>query len=270
MKIRRMVPSGLILAAAGAVILFSGCGGANDLVQGGTISENEMVLGAQTGGMAGPSGDTAGEMITGMAGLIQPGVAPMVGGNVSAAISAPTCDPTFDLGNGITGTCSVDAQGVFTYSFSGVVDVDGDSVAVDGTMTATPSASQPTTGSSYDITYDATASGSRGTATWSATGTVLLDDLGVVTDYTLNMTHTITPAGGSTVVVTMTVTPGVLNMTFTGPMGGTMTLSLDRDTMSGSLSMNGIQVATLTIANGCVNINSTVPGVPDQQVCPQT
>jgi hypothetical protein len=180
-----------------------------------------------------------------------------------------SCESTFDLGNGITGTCAIDEQNVVTWTFGGVVDVDGESVAVEGSMTATPSASQPQTGSSYDVLYNATASGPRGTATWNTTGTIALDEIGTVTDYALTMIQNITPDGGASVVVTTTITPGTLDMTFAGPLGGTMTLSIDRQTMTGTLSLNGLQVATLTFAEGCITISSSIPGIPSQEICPE-
>ena len=259
----------LVLTLVGAAALLGGCGGAADLVQTETISENEMLSGAQVGSMAGPSADVAGSMIVGMLGSIQPGVTPMVGGNTQAVVTGSSCESTFDLGNGVTGTCTIDEQGVVTWTFSGMIDVDGESVTVEGSMTATPAVNQPQTGSRYDLMYNATASGPRGTATWNTTGTIALDEIGVVTGYTLTMIQNITPTGGATVVVTTTITPGALDMSFAGPLGGTMTLSIDRQTMSGTLSLNGLQVATLTFADGCVTINSSIPVIPSQEVCPE-
>ena len=84
------------------------------------------------------------------------------------------------------------------------------------------------------------------------------------------MTQTISPTGGAMVVVNTVITPGTVDMSFAGPLGGTMTLSINRLTMTGSLSLNGNEVATLTFANGCVTINSVIPGIPSQEVCPQT
>ena len=250
-----------------ALVLLAGCNGAEDLVQPGPDAEAEVTMGARTGALAGPSGDTAGDLIAGMMDLIQPSPLPMTTGGVSAVLLDPTCPETFELPSGISGTCSMDEAGVMSWLFGGVILVDGDSVEVDGSMTATPSPEQPETGGSYDIEFDATAFGSRGSATWAATGTVLLDDGGEVVDYDLDMTHTITPAGGDTAVVRMNVDPTMLDMRLTGPMGGLLELAMNRETMSGTLSLNGVQVATVSIDNGCATIVSSIPAIPDQTIC---
>ena len=256
-----------VFAMAAALLLLAGCNGAEELVQPGPNAEAEVTMGAQAGALAGPSGDTAGDMIAGMMGLIQPAPLRSTVGAVSAVLLDPSCPATFELASGISGTCSMSETGTMTWLFGGAILVDGDSVEVDGSMTATPSAEQPEIGASYDVDYNASAFGTRGSATWTATGTVLLDDAGDVVDYDLEMTHTITPAGGQTTVVRMTVNPTTLDIRLTGPLGGILGLQLDRETMTGSLSLNGIQVATVSIENGCATIVSSIPAIPDQTVC---
>ncbi|MBD3869316.1 MAG: hypothetical protein IFK94_14440 [Acidobacteria bacterium] len=261
---KRFVP---IFAMVIALAMLAGCNGADELVQPGPNAEAEVTMGALTGALAGPSGDTSGDMIAGMMDLIQPSPLPMTAGNVEPVLLDPTCPETFELPSGISGTCSMAETGVMTWLFGGAILVDGDSVEVEGSMTSTPSAEQPEIGASYDIDYTASAFGARGSATWVATGTVLLDDAGDVIDYDLDMTHTITPVGGQTAVVRMMVDPTMLDMRLTGPMGGALGLELDRETMTGSLSLNGIQVATVSIEGGCAIIVSSIPAIPDQTVC---
>jgi len=261
---KRFVP---VFAMAIALVIMAGCSDAEDLVQPGPNAEAEVTMGAKAGTLAGPSGDTAGDMIAGMMDLIQPAPLRMTAGEVSAVLLDPTCPETFELPSGISGTCSMNEAGVMTWLFGGAILVDGDSVEVDGTMTATPSAEQPEIGASYDIDYNASALGTRGSATWVATGTVLLDDAGEVIDYDLDMTHTITPAGGETAVVRIVVDPTTMDLSLTGPLGGVLGLELNRETMSGSLTLNGIQVATISIEGGCANIVSSVPAIPDQTIC---
>lgn len=261
---KRFVP---VFAMAIALAMLAGCSDAEDLVQPGPNAEAEVTMGAQAGALAGPSGDTAGDMIAGMMDLVQPGPLRMTAGNPAPVLLDPTCPETFELPSGISGTCSMAESGVMTWLFGGAILVDGDSVEVEGTMTATPSAAQPEIGASYDIDYNASAFGTRGSATWAATGTVLLNDAGEVIDYDLDMTHTITPAGGETAVVRMVVDPTTMDISLTGPMGGLLGLELNRETMSGSLTLNGIQVATVSIDNGCATIVSSVPAIPDQTIC---
>ncbi len=241
---KRFVP---VFAMAIALAMLAGCNGAEELVQPGPDAEAEVTMGAQTGALAGPSGDSAGIMIAGMVGL--------------------ACPESFELPSGISGTCSMDETGVKTWLFGGAILVDGDSVEVDGAMTATPSAEQPEIGSAYDIESNASAFGNRGSATWVASGTVLLDAAGQVLDYDLEMTHTVTPAGGQTAVVRITVMPTMMDMHLTGPLGGTLGFELDRETMTGTLNLNGIQVATVSIENGCATIVSSIPAIPDQTIC---
>lgn len=247
MKNRNRKRIAAVFAMATALLLLAGCNGAEELIQPGPDAEAEVTMGAQTGALAGPFGDTAGTMIAGMIGL--------------------ACPETFALPSGISGTCSMDGTGVKTWLFGGAILVDGDSVEVDGSMTATPSADQPEIGSAYDIDYNASAFGNRGSATWAASGTVLLDDAGQVLDYDLEMTHTITPAGGQTAVVRITVNPAMLDMALTGPLGGTLGFEMDRETMTGTLNLNGIQVATVSIEDGCATIVSSIPSIPDQTIC---
>ncbi len=219
------------------ITLPAGCNGAEELTLPGPDVEAEVTEAARTGALAGPSGDIAADMVAGMIGL--------------------TCPETFELLSGISGNCSMDEAGVKTFLFGGDVQVDGDAVTVEGSMTSVFN----------NIDLFATVFGMRGSATWAATGTVLPGDAGKVMDYDLIMTHTITPVGGETVVVRSTADPSMLDMSLTGPLGGNVEITLDRETMTGIVSFSGIEVAIITIADGCATIVSGIPAIPDQTVC---
>lgn len=245
-----------VFTLAIVIVLPAGCDSAEELALPGPDVEAEVTQAARTGALAGPSGDVTGDMIAGMIGLIEPAVP-----------AAPVCPESFELPGGISGTCTRDDAGVMTWLFAGIISVDGDDVSVEGSMNVAPSVEQPATGSGFSIEYIASAFGMRGSATWTASGTVLVGDAGDVVDYDLTMAHTVTPAGGETVVVRITVDPSMLDMSLTGPLGGAVGITLDHETMTGTLSLNGIQVATITITDGCATIVSGIPAIPDQTIC---
>ncbi len=217
--------------------------------------------------VAAPESGAAGDLVGQLMGQIGSTSAPMQSG-VAAAVAAPTCPATFDLGNGITGTCSVSQSGTVTWTFAGTRTIDGAAVQVQGTLVATPSATQPASGTSWTVTLNATASGPRGNATWSATGTVVLDAQNQVIDYSLTMTHTVTPAGGSPIIVNVVLSPGTIDLTVVGSEGHTYRFSFNRTTMTGSVSVNGNVVANVSVLNGCVTIDYVDPSLTDKTICP--
>ena len=101
----------------------------DDLVNPGlNIGEQTDVQSAtQAATIAGPSAATAESMIVGLMSL------------------DPMCPATVDLGNGVTGTCST-TGGDAAFTFAGTLMVDGASAAVNGTLTVTLAAGQPSTG----------------------------------------------------------------------------------------------------------------------------
>ncbi len=232
-----------VFILAMVLVLPAGCDSAEELALPAPDVEAEVTQAACTGALAGPSGDVTGDMIAGMIGLIE--------------TTSQACPESFELANGLSGSCSMDEAGAMIWLFGGVIQVDGDTVTVEGSMTSVSNA----------IDLFATAFGMRGSATWTATGTVLPSDPGDALDYDLTMAHTVTPAGGETAVVRITVDPSMLDMSLTGPLGGAVKITLHRETMTGTLSLNGIQVATITIADGCATIVSGIPAIPDQTVC---
>lgn len=244
-----------------------GCGGSGDVVG---LPPADVAASVQ--GSSPAAADAAGESnlvgtaVTGMMGLITT-TAPAVQGGAAAAVT-PSCPATFDLGNGITGTCtSLDSGGV-SFVFGGTVAGPYGPVTVNGTLVATPTADQPASGSRWSIDFHATAVGPRGTATWSATGTVTLDANDHVVDFQVVFTHTRTPTGGSTAVVTVTITPDQLTLVIAGAGGHTLRIDVNRQTMTGTIQLDGVVVASVTFQEGCAVVNYVDPNLQDVTVCP--
>ncbi|NIM63403.1 MAG: hypothetical protein GTN89_12395, partial [Acidobacteria bacterium] len=195
-------------------------------------------------------------MIVDLMGLIVPARAP----------GDPTCPPTFDLGNGITGSCSATGTDA-TFAFGGTLMVDGELVALSGSLSISVAAGQPAVGTTYSIAFDASASGPRGDANWSTSGDVTVDDARNVIDISLVITVTATSAGGFSSTVTAVVDANSFELIVNGPLGGVLRFELDRATMTGRVLLNGLHVADVTIANGCATIRYTLPGMQDRVVC---
>lgn len=265
---RRFILRVLPLAALVAAAALTGCSRSDDAVfTPGSDSQADVQAGAELAALAGPSGDAAGDMILGMVTLLQP--APnVVLEETGAPASVPSCPASFDLGNGISGSCSVSANNVATFLFGGTLTVDGDVVSVDGTLVAGPAEQQPASGSHYLIDYDASASGSRGQASWGASGDVTVDEGGGVIDFSLTLTYTVTPTGKAPRIATVLISPTQFEVVATGPFGGVLRIVLDRSTMSGFVSLNGLTVAQITIVDGCVSVDYLVPEVPSETICP--
>jgi len=242
------------------VIAFGGLiGCANDDLMNPGLNlgeQTDVESASQAVTIAGPSAAAAESMIGGLMNLVVPTRAP----------GDPTCPPTFDLGNGITGTCSA-SGGEATFTFGGTLTVDSSSVTLSGTLFITATANQPVTGTTYSIAYDTSVSGPRGSGSWSATGTVTVDDAGSVIDFGFVMTLAVTPTGGPTTMVTAVVNPNSFELTVNGPLGGVLVFQLNRTTMTGQVLLNGIPVADVTIVGGCATIGYTVPGMSDEVVC---
>ena len=141
--------------------------------------QTDVQSAAQAAAVAGPSAASAESTIKGMISLVRP--------SATGAPGDPTCPPMFDLGNGVTGTCSA-TGGVATFVFAGTLTVDGAAVTMDGTLVVTATTSQPATGASYSIAFNASASGPRGDMTWSTTGSVTLNGAGSVVNFDFVMT----------------------------------------------------------------------------------
>ncbi len=246
-----------LAAPAIACAVLIGCA-SNDLMDPGlnTDQQTDVASATRAATIAGPSAAAAEAMIVGLMNQVTPTRAP----------GDPTCPPTFDLGNGITGTCSANA-GTASFTFGGTVVVDGVSVTVNGSLSITATANQPASGGTYSIAYDAAVSGPRGDGSWSVTGTVTVDDAGNVVDIDFVMTLMFTPTGGATSTVTAMVDATRFELIVNGPLGGTLVFRLDRTTMTGEVLLNGLHVADVVIDDGCATIRYTVPGVPDRTVC---
>ncbi len=251
------------------LVLLAGLTGCDDATTGS--SQEDVQTDLQSGGvgasLAAPSADSAGDMIVGMMDqLSSPN--PAVVGGVAAAMLPSSCPETFELENGISGTCSVSEAGVATFTFGGTALIGGDEVEVSGTLVATPAENQPESGSAWTLDFDATATGSRGSATWSAFGTVTLDEADQVVDFSFTFNKTVTPAGGATIAVTVIVSPTQFELIVNGPRGGVVRFLLDRETMTGTVTHNGNPVATIAIVEGCAHIDYVDGAMQDEIVCP--
>ena len=248
-----------------AVVGLWGCSDSDDIVNP-SFDPQDVEAGAGAAGLAGPTAELTQEIIMGLMQGTLGAAAPMTadGGII------PTHETSVFLNNGVEATCVVDEMGGVSCEFAGIVAADGYEIQVSGSMSAGLAASQPTNGSRYDVDFDAMANSALGNATWSTLGSVEVDELGEPVDYTFNMSHTITPVGGTTTIVTSIVSPTQFEFVVTGPMGGTVRFNLNRLTMTGSVYVNGYQVATFAITNGCTDVDFTSDEHLDVTICPQT
>jgi hypothetical protein len=180
----------------------------------------------------------------------------------------PTHTTEFDLGNGITGICVTDGTGVYTLDFGGAIEIEGAVTTLEGRLVVSPSVNQPATGSRYQIDFGATAVGPHGTASWSSVGTVTLDEVGEVVDFELTISHTVS-TGAVTVTATVAISSTSFELVVTGPLGGTVRFTLDRETMTGTISLNRREVATVAIVEGCAVIDFLNDAIQDGTLCPQ-
>ncbi|HEX6852468.1 MAG TPA: hypothetical protein VF139_13810 [Candidatus Polarisedimenticolaceae bacterium] len=172
-----------------------------------------------------------------------------------------TCEATFDLGNGITGTCSESPEGTFNFAFSGTTNVGGRSTTVDGTMVATSGA----TGVTIDL--DATATWSGGSATVAVNGTITPGSGGGLGTVALTVQVTVDQTGRSAVSGTFLLTPN--GMSFSASNGGVLVgVAFNRETMTGTATVGGVVVANISVQNGCAVIDFVDPTSEDRTVCP--
>ena len=154
---------------AGLALVASGCrsndvGGTSDQqAETGVLESAPVVLVAVP--MADGARTVAGELLgqVGTAAALSRALAP------APTSTVPTCNPTFNLGDGIAGTCSVSDAGVATLVFSGTRTVDGLATTISGTLTVTLAADQPASGTKFAIALSATASNTREATTWNLT-----------------------------------------------------------------------------------------------------
>ena len=263
MRWHRTIASLLVLLAGAFLV---SCDSSNDIDDGG-FNEQEVESAAVLAAFAGPSTESAEQMMLDMVAHIGAPAA-MSDAGPDGPISLPSNTSGFDLGNGISGSMELTVSGVYTFTFSGTVLVEGSPVTVQGTLVLTPAATQPESGSSYLIDYDATAAGARGSATWSTVGTLDRDAAGDVTDYDLTMSHTVTPTGQTPSVVTALLSPSRFDLIVTGPYGNTLRFGFDRVSMSGVVSWNGRHVATVEVSEGCAHVDWVDESRQDVDVCP--
>ena len=246
-----------------AVVGLWGCSDSDDIVNP-DFDPQDVQVGAEAASLAGPTAEMTQEIIMGLMQGALGAVAPMTTGNV-----IPTHETSVYLDNGVEATCVIDAQGGVTCEFGGVVSVDGYSFEVGGSMSAGLSGSQPTSGAAYEVSFEATAEClALGVSTWTTEGSVQVDAAGEPVDYDFEMSHRVTPVGGSQMIVTVSVSPTQLELVATGPMGGTVRFNLNRQSMTGSVYVNGYHVATIVVDGTCTVIDFTSEEHQDVNVCP--
>jgi len=193
----------------------------------------------------------------------------MRSGDVAALELPLDCPEEFDLPSGISGGCTPAPGGGVTFVFGGSVLTGTGEVRVEGTLILTPTLDQPGTGAEFTFDFDAVASGPQGTATWSVLGVVVLNEATEIIDFTFNLTHTVTPTGGDSIVVNSVITPNSFELVVTGPRGGVLRFTLDRRTLSGEISLNGIPVADVEFVEGCAMVDYYNPMIEDETICPE-
>ncbi len=260
----RLIRFSLMMVALVAMLAIPGCDDADNITQPSNAEvQTDVSAGAAAVTLAGPGSVAAADFISQMMGLLEE--APPAPG---ARLAEASCDPEFDLGNGLTGTCEVSPEGVVTFMFSGIVDVDGVSTEISGSLVAGPTDPQPETGSEYNIEYNAVVSSSLGTVTWSTFGWVLLDEGHQVIDFLYNMSQTVTAAGYGSFSVDVLLSLTRFEMTLAGPLGNVLHITLNRDTLFGAVYINGFLVATLTVSGGCTQVDFECPCLGTAIICP--
>jgi hypothetical protein len=260
----RLIRFSFMMVAVVAMLAIPGCDDADDITQPSNAEvQTDVSAGAAAVTLAGPGSVAAADFIGQMMGLLED--APPAPG---ARVAEATCDPDFDLGNGLTGTCSVSLEGVVTFIFEGVVDVDGVSTVISGSLVAGPTDPQPETGSEYSIEYNAMVSNRLGSVTWSTLGWVLLDEAHQVIDFLYNMSQSVTAAGFGTFSVEILLTPTRFEVTLAGPLGNVLHIRLDRDTLSGTVEINDLLVAVITVSGGCTQVDFECACLGTAIVCP--
>ena len=231
------------------------------LALAGCSSSDDMTSPAPAGGQANLAVEVSAAKVAAAA------PAADLGGDVAAAIVLQSgialgqCDPTFDLGNGITGTCSEAPEGTFNFTFSGTTNLNGQNATVNGTMVAIAGANSTT------IDLDATATSAGGSATIAVTGTVAPGSGGGLGAVSLTTTITVERTGQSAVNATIVLTPTGLSLSASN--GGILVgISLNRATMTGTASVGGVVIANLSIVNGCAVLDFIDTATEDRTVCP--
>lgn len=260
----------LVLAASFVAASMNGCNHSSGVIQPLTSNtQADVQVGVETMAAAAPSVEAAAETLVALIAEVQPApVSPPSGPHDPSLRGSPTCAPVFDLGNGVSGTCEFASTGEVTFTFAGSVDAGGESVSLQGTLVAFKPAQQPATGARYDVDFAVTTSGPRGAADLSSTASVTVDDAGAVIDFALVLSGTVTSAGGQDVSVSIVVGPTQLELTVIGPRGGVLLIALDRVAMTGTVTLNGIQVAAFSVVNGCAVVDAIVPELENGTFCP--
>lgn len=235
------------LFALAAVLTLAGCSSSDQMTDPGSGQAATAVeVSAARAAAGAPSADLGGDLAANIA--------------IQSGIGLGSCPATFDLGNGISGTCAESPEGTFNFAFSGTTVVKGQSATVSGTMVAVAGASNVT------IDLDATTSSATGNATISANGTVTPGP-GGLSAVSLTVEVTVSKTGQAAVSGTFVVTP--TGMSISANNGGVLVgVAMNRETMTGTASIGGVVVAAIAIQNGCAIVDFVDPTVEDRTICP--
>lgn len=234
--------------AAAVMLTLSGCSSSDRVTDpSGSQATAAVEVSAARAAAAAPAADVGGDLALGL--LIQSGA------------GAGNCQADFDLGNGITGTCTESPEGTFNFAFSGTTNLGGRTATVNGTMVATSGA----TGLTIDL--DATATWATGSATIAVNGTITPGSGGGPAAVSLTVQVTVDQAGQAPVMATYLLTPN--GMSLSASNGGLIvTVSFNRETMTGTASIGGVVVANITVQDGCAVVDFLDPLQDDRTVCP--
>lgn len=240
--------SASVLFALTAMVALAGCG-SSDSVTDPTLGQaaTAVEVSAARAAAGAPVADLGGDLAAGLV--------------IHSGVGLGTCQADFDLGNGITGTCTESPEGTFNFAFSGTASFSGRSATVNGTMVATSGAA----GLAIDL--DATATWATGSATISANGTITPGSGDGPSAVSLTAQVTVDQAGQAPVTATFLLTP--TEMSFSASNGGLIvTLSFNRETMTGTASIAGVVIANISVLDGCAVLDFVDPITQDRTVCP--
>jgi hypothetical protein len=234
--------------AVAAMLALAGCSSSDSVTDPtGAQATTAVEVSAAKAAAAAPAADLGGDLAAGLV--------------LHSGAGLGSCQANFDLGNGITGTCTESPEGTFNFAFSGTTNVGGKSATVNGTMLATSGAAGLT------IDLDATATWTGGSATVSVNGTITPGSGGGPAVVSLTVQVTVDQTGQAPVMVSYLLTPN--GMSLSASNGGLIVaVSFNRETMTGTASIGGVVVANITVQDGCAVVDFIDPLKDDRTVCP--
>jgi hypothetical protein len=271
----RFCSGGVLVGLAGMALALCGCTSNEFTTPNNQQSRAAVQQSAPVVLNALPMADPAYSLV---GGLLDQIVAPaaMSSGRSLLAAAVPGCEPAFDLGNGITGTCALsnsisDPDNLIdtaTLTFEGTQQIDGLATTVEGTLTAQVPAEQPTSGTKYVVTFGAAVANTRWSASWTFSHSTIVTATSPLTDLAPLLTMDIIPTTGSHGVATLSVTSAFKTF-FVQTAGLNVSYLLGLSGASGSVSVQGREFATLSFTSECVTIHYVDASLADETICRQ-